>query len=698
MAIKGSRSLRASLAGIRRANRAVMVFATKIDLAAELEISRATVQNFFAGKPIGRENFHKICQALKLPWHEIAELTEEIEDVASQDIESGCSNECDRISCVHCNADLKEYHYREHHHRNPNHREHHYREHREHNCDIPNPIVPDPNIYRYSDLSDRNHSHSEYSGLTPPADIVQVVRQQIQSSVQQQYSSLRVLEMSQPRKLNDIYVEVKLLEKINSRRWINITDLTKACVLKESDRPALNCLPQPCLSGIKMVEQHSKLMILGKPGSGKTTFLKQIILRCIEGTFLADQVPIFIRLRDFAKVASSVSLQQYIIDQFATVSPVTAQLISDIFVLGKAILLLDGLDEVRRDDRPHVSCAIRRFLAQFHANRMIITCRTAAQEYVFEQFTEVEIADFDLSQINNFVMKWFADKDASLNFRFVQALHINRPILELATSPVLLTLLCLVFEDSGQFPVNRTALYEEALQVLLKTWDIKRHIERSQVCDHLSLRHKAELLGQIALSTLEQGSYFFHQKELEHFIDDYLCNRVTANSTKDKNLDLDSEAILKSIEIQHGLLIERTRGIYSFPHFVFHEYLAARGITAMLNGQTESPVLHRLVDHISSQRWREVFLLTLEMMPQAERLLDLMKLKLDELAQAANLQKFLNWLRYKTAVYDPEQQHVGLRALYLELELGYILDLTHCPHTLFHSLDTDGTLIQRLEA
>ena len=56
------RSLKASPEGIKRANKAVLVFATKSDLAAEVEISRATVQNFFAGKPVGRENFYKICQ------------------------------------------------------------------------------------------------------------------------------------------------------------------------------------------------------------------------------------------------------------------------------------------------------------------------------------------------------------------------------------------------------------------------------------------------------------------------------------------------------------------------------------------------------------------------------------------------------------------------------------------------------------
>ena len=40
------RSLRASPEGIRRANKAVLIFATKGELAIELEISQATVQSF----------------------------------------------------------------------------------------------------------------------------------------------------------------------------------------------------------------------------------------------------------------------------------------------------------------------------------------------------------------------------------------------------------------------------------------------------------------------------------------------------------------------------------------------------------------------------------------------------------------------------------------------------------------------------
>jgi predicted NACHT family NTPase len=47
-------------------------------------------------------------------------------------------------------------------------------------------------------------------------------------------------------------------------------------------------------------------------------------------------------------------------------------------------------------------------------------------------------------------------------------LKANKPIQELATNPLLLTLLCLVFGEAADFPANRSELYKEGLDVLLK--------------------------------------------------------------------------------------------------------------------------------------------------------------------------------------------------------------------------------------
>lgn len=140
---------------------------------------------------------------------------------------------------------------------------------------------------------------------------------------------------------------------------------------------------------------------------------------------------------------------------------------------------------VRRDasrdaDSSRVLRQIREFSQQFHQNQFVITCHIAAREYIFEQFTEVEIADFYNERIADFYSQWFHTKNGSIKAeRFLPKLEEEEPIRELATSPLLLALLCLVFEDSGSFPTNRAELYQTDVDVLLKKWDVKRNIERA---------------------------------------------------------------------------------------------------------------------------------------------------------------------------------------------------------------------------
>jgi predicted NACHT family NTPase len=92
-----------------------------------------------------------------------------------------------------------------------------------------------------------------------------------------------------------------------------------------------------------------------------------------------------------------------------------------------------------------------------------------------------------------------------------------------------------------------------------------------------------------------------------------------------------SEAILKSIEVQHSLLIERSKGIYSFSHITFHEYFVAQKVVSSSFPQTEE-VFQNLLNHITDKRWREIFLLTAEMLPNADDFLLLMKHKIESLS------------------------------------------------------------------
>jgi predicted NACHT family NTPase len=480
--------------GIEKANLALGRYALNQNaLAEDLGLSRQTVNNFFKGKPIDRENFASLCERLGL----------ELESVAITSFTPTAS------------------------------------------------VVP--------------VSEEELEAL------VQSVRQAVAADIKERCGKMRVLDMTQPIALDTIYTDVNILKEITGKRRLDLAKLLQQAALEDIDRFGFAQVKVERVSGLEAVERFDKLMLLGKPGAGKTTFMKRLATLCSAGVFQAHRVPLFMPLRDFAEAEGQPGLLEYMGQQLTTLKVQTAQAAELLLNHGRVLVLLDGLDEVREEDSKRVLQAIRSFADQFHTNAFVITCRLAAKEYTFQSFTDVEVADFNKEQIADFATKWFAAKKLDKTARFLQRLEENRRIHELATSPLLLTLLCLIFEGRTDFPANRSELYEEGVDVLLKKWDGTRSIEREQVYKNLSLKRKEDLLSQLAFTTFEQGNYFFKQKAIEQHITTYIQNLPDAQ-TDPKALLLDSEAILKSVEAQHGLLVARATNVYSFSHLTFHEY------------------------------------------------------------------------------------------------------------------------------
>ncbi|PSB21943.1 NACHT domain-containing protein [Phormidesmis priestleyi ULC007] len=597
------RSLQASAIGIVRANKAALVFARKADLADELEISRSTLQKFFSGRPIGRENFHQICQRLKLDWRTIA--------------------------------------------------------------DLPNGLIePDADPSACEDTSDEDLE-----------TLVQSIKQQGRASIQTQCSTIRVLDMSQPIALKDIYTHINILERISGRRRISLDELLKGLAEEPLDRPFLRNVSETRVDGLEAVNRFDKLIVLGRPGVGKTTFLKYLALQCSLGEFQVQRVPMFISIKDFAEMPKRSGLLDYINQQIVGYGNSSLRVADSLLQNGRMLILLDGLDEVKGQDSKWVVQEVQRFSMQYPLNQFVMTCRIATHEYTFEKFTEVEVADFNQSQVSAFVHHWFANKNPALGDWVIEKLQLpgNRSVRELATNPLLLTLLCLIFEDCGESPLNQCELYKEGLEILLKKWDSKRNIEREQVYRKLSLQHKEALLSRIAWLTFNRGDYFFGKGELKRHISDYL-SQLSDTEALLKPVHFDSEAVLKSIEAQHGILVERARGIYSFSHLSFHEYFAARELVDSATPPALETSLKTLMKHLNDPRWREVFLLTAGMMHQPTQLLTLMKQQINHLLEDFQLQQCLLWISQKSASISALYQPVVVRAFYLDLEMARLLN------------------------
>ncbi|NEQ69657.1 MAG: NACHT domain-containing NTPase [Symploca sp. SIO2D2] len=528
-------------------------------------------------------------------------------------------------------------------------------------------------VRRLHDLLIQKYQQSH--PIPEPADdldidaLVQEVRQKIKPSIQQQCGTMKVLDMTQPIGLEDIYTHVNILEKITGRRRLAQNELLQGFDPESEDfyRRGLGQITEPRVSGLEAVQRYDKLLVLGKPGAGKTTFLKYLAIHCANSQVLRELVPVFITLKQFAETENQPGLTTYIKQIFTDYGVTEAQAIR-LLNWGKGLILLDGLDEVREKDSDRILNQIQQFTDQYHTNSFVLTCRIAAREYTFEKFTEVEVADFDDQQIQTFVNKWFRVKESDSADYFMEQLKGNPSIKELATNPLLLTLLCIEFEDSGEFPSNRSELYSRAIHTLLRKWDAKRRIERPQVYKKMSVQRKEDLLSEVAFTTFKQGDYFFKQRDIEQYIADYIRNLPDAK-TDPEALLLDGEAVLKSIEAQHGLLVERARGIYSFSHLTFQEYFTAREIDAKAN-------LEELANRVTEKRWREVLLLTPGMMRDASQLMQLMKQKIDEVVASDNkIQQFLHWVNQKSSSVDVSYKPAAVRALYLSLDLSLNLSL-----------------------
>ncbi|MFG3816945.1 NACHT domain-containing protein [Limnothrix redekei] len=491
------------------------------------------------------------------------------------------------------------------------------------------------------------------------------VRSQVEADLRRRCGTMRVLDMEQPIALGTIYTQVNVLEKLTANQRLSSSEMLAKW--KRTQDPGcfgLGRVREGKISGLEAVTKHEALMVLGRPGAGKTTFLKYLTIACLDREFLGDFVPIFVTLKEWTEFPGEPNLLNFVSRQWSDCGIDDAEsVLHQCLKNGRALVLLDGLDEVLAAHTDRTIREMRDWVDRFPKNHILATCRIAAKEYTFERFTEVEVADFSEEQIQEFVTNWFTHhQDLPKIERFLDRLKNERPILELASNPLLLTLLCLVFGESGDFPVNRAKLYEEGVDLLLKKWDGKRNIQRDQVYKNLSINRKEDLLSQLALATFQEGAYFFDQRVAEDQIMAYIHNLPDAKDDPEA-LRLDSEAILRSIVAQHGLLTERARGVYSFSHLTFHEYFAAREIAVSQNWQI-------LTQYLFKKDWQEVILLVAGSVRQGDQLIFTLKQAADNLlAGDSTSQAFLVWLSKKSESVRVSYKQQGVIAFYFNLVL-----------------------------
>ncbi|WP_432812136.1 NACHT domain-containing protein [Pantanalinema sp. GBBB05] len=499
---------------------------------------------------------------------------------------------------------------------------------------------------------------------------------------------LKVLGMREPVSLESIYTTVQFLDRSGISWFDSIESLERA--YRQTGKRGFQPKNAIRRDGLRVANEKQFLMVLGGPGAGKSTFIRKIGLEALkgeDGDYEHECIPVLIELKNFTKEANleEAIAQEFRICNMPHPDDTTAKLLEQ----GKLLILLDGLDEVPMKNTDEAIHQIQNFVDQYDKNRFIASCRVAAYRHNFRRFTDVAMADFDQHQIHQFIRNWFsseADQAVGTAQRCWTLLHKpeNMAAKELAHTPLLLTLLCLVYDRSQNFPTNRSSLYRKALRVLLEEWAAEKRIMREQIYDGMNTELEEILLSEIAYIAFEADRLFFSQREIVDQIRDFLTNNLNAPK------HLNGEAVLNAIAIQQGILVERAEDVYSFSHLTLQEYLTAYYIDD-----------HYLIDelvqhHLTNERWQEVFLLVAGLMRGGtDRLLLAMEAQTRTYINTPKLEALLEWAHEITCNSPGTLQPCAKRttAVFLALIRDRALHLAHALNpNLARTLDLARTL------
>lgn len=427
------------------------------------------------------------------------------------------------------------------------------------------------------------------------------------------HGMIKVLKMSKPMDLESIYINVKCLGNLVSDYY----DENLENKYRESKQRRFNFRDDGKKDGLLLANQEQYLMVLGDPGIGKSTFLRKVGLEALKGnkdSYQHSLTPVLLELKNFKE--NEINIQALIEEEFKICGfPNVEKNISNKLEKGELLILLDGLDEVPTANVYNVIEKIQDFVDRHYKNRFILSCRTAARTHL-RQFTDIEIVEFDDQQIQSFIEHWFSSEldrknETAKNCWELLQKEEYKSAKELAHTPLLLTFLCLVYDENQSFPTNRSRLYQDALRILLEKWSAEKRLpNRGLVYENLSIEQEEILLSEIAYQNFVADKLFLEKREVVKQIKDHLKQNLNAPQ------HLDGEKVLKTIEIEQGILVERARDVYSFSHLTLQEYLTAQYIYD--NDLIEETVKN----YVTETRWQEVFLLVAGLMRgKADKLL-----------------------------------------------------------------------------
>ena len=440
-------------------------------------------------------------------------------------------------------------------------------------------------------------------------------------------------EIEKSEKLANIFVMPDVLEDVSTRGvferdlfFRESQELQEKLLANSSGRKFL-------ASDLWTQERSRKFVILGAPGSGKTTLMSYfaVMLADKQPQVLGldsetDWLPILIRMRDMARY-SDKSILEYIrifTEKTMQVKTLPVGFFEHWLEDGRALILLDGLDEVPQSGKRYdVVSRIENFLGQFDRNYAIITSRPAGYRRDFfrmEEFPHYEMQRFDDEKILTFINNWYDSRFRGLGEAarwkksLQKALDDNDRIKLLARNPLLLTIIVLIHRYQAVLPKERHRLYDRAVEMLLISWDAKKELSSDgqlQYLDRDDLGRLMELLGywvhtQGDVENNESGT-LIGQEELREQLRGEIkeLKQVQLYQAREE-----AERFIDLIRERTGLLNEQGQDYYAFVHKTFQEYLCAEEIRYRADNEDDFEiVLGCIGKYLHDPHWREVLLL-----------------------------------------------------------------------------------------
>uniref|UniRef100_UPI0040575CFD NACHT domain-containing protein n=1 Tax=Candidatus Electrothrix sp. TaxID=2170559 RepID=UPI0040575CFD len=390
---------------------------------------------------------------------------------------------------------------------------------------------------------------------------------------------LELPKEEQQRLIQQGEVDARELELLERERH----DLRRA-YFDQTPRPVLEVCADP---------QLPRLVILGDPGSGKSSLLRFLALEWARdedaNRRYTAPLPLLIELRDYNQwdCPNGKGFVSYL-HHARTWHRLNQQTLDALLKIpGRVVLLLDGLDEIfDPKEREQAINDIHRFSNDYPDTRIILTSRVVGyktQRLRDAEFKDFMLQDLDEEQVEQFLVLWHETTFTDINEaqrkreRLAKAIRESNPIKLLAGNPLLLTLMAII-NRYQELPRDRVLLYEKAAELLLQQWETERSLQDFPgLSGEIDLRAKSAILRRVALAMQtaegqEEGraANIIQGERLAGLIEAYLREDLHFDQARAA-----ANALVKQLRERNFILCFLGGDSYAFVHRTFLEYFCA---------------------------------------------------------------------------------------------------------------------------